>query len=125
MSIRTKAALALLLGSLAGFAGADDDRVEHYKGEPAETLEQALSNFTEYNARLARILEKESLTAADMNDIHQLTYTLENALGRIDEEVDNLEEVLESVHLASERGEEETVRGDGQSYLSTARKLAE
>lgn len=114
--------LAGLLLALATPALADE-RPDHFKGEPAETLEQALSNLSEYNAKLSELLAKDDLTPVDMHEVHQLTYTLENALQRLDREVDSLAETLEEVHLASESADSGTVREQGKAYLQKAGKL--
>src|SRR5210317_901812 len=90
-----------LLMSLSMLAHAED-RPTHYKSEPSETLEQAVQNFSEYNRKLEVLLNKEKLTAAEMATVHQLTYTLENALNKINAELDKLSETLEVVHKASE-----------------------
>lgn len=111
--------LALSL-PIAAFA---DDRPDHFKGEPSETMEQALANLAEYNGRLEAILAKDELGPEDTAEIHQLTYTLENALARIESEVEALEETLEEVHVASERYEVDTVRTQGRTYLDNAAKL--
>lgn len=115
-----------LLG-IASFtaAHADDERPEHFKGEPAETLDQALANFSEYNAKLAEILAREELTAKDLYEVHQLTYTLENALETIRNEYAGLAETLEEVHVASEHNDNATVKSRGQAYLETASKLVD
>lgn len=105
---------------LTPFAFADE--VEHFKGKPAETLEQAVSNFKEYNQKLEQILKGE-LSPEAMNEVHQLTYTLENALGKINEEFDTLAETLESIHLASERADANTVKASGQQYLDVSRQV--
>ncbi|HSH28776.1 MAG TPA: DUF6746 family protein [Thiohalobacter sp.] len=105
--------------------GLADDRPAHYAGEPAETLEQAVTNLSEYNTRLARILEQSELSSKDLHEIHQITYTLENALERLEEEVEELAEVLEEVHLASENADVGTVRARGSLYLESLRKIIE
>lgn len=104
---------------------ADDERPEHFKGEPAETLEQALANFREYNDKLAEVLARDELTAKDLYEVHQLTYTLENALERIRDEYEGLAETLEEVHIASEHNDNETVKSRGQAYLDAADKLVD
>ena len=73
--------------------------------------------------RLEAILAKDELGPEDTADSHQLTYTLENALARIESAVEDLEETLEAVHVASERYEVETVRTQGSRYLEDAAKL--
>lgn len=104
---------------------ADEDRPEHYEGEPAETLEQAVANLSEYNAKLEAIIEKDELTDADHAEIHELTYTLENALGKMREELDSMAENLEAVHLASEERDADVIAEKGPAYLSAAQTLVE
>lgn len=112
-------AIAALL--VAAPALADDD-TEHFKGQPADTLEQAVSNFSEYNQKLENVLSGD-LTPETMNEVHQLTYTLENALEKLDDEIDNLADTLEQVHKASERADTDTVRSAGEQYLNNSRKI--
>jgi len=113
---------ALLALSLSATAVADE-RPDHYSGERSDTLEQALANLADYNGQLEAILAKDELGPEDTAKIHELTYTLENALARIESEVEALEETLEEVHVASERYEVETVRTQGRKYLDNAAKL--
>lgn len=113
----------LLALSLSATAFADD-RPDHYEGEPSETMAQALANLADYSARLEAILARDELGPEDTAEIHRLTYTLENALDRIDSEVDALEEALEEVHVASERYQVDTVRTQGRRFLDGAAPLA-
>ncbi len=115
-------AVLVLAGPVSGLAS---ERPEHYKGEPAETLEQAVANFAEYNDKLAAILAQDKLTPEDLHQVHQLTYTLENALQRMDSELDGLAEALEEVHLASEKADRDRVKTRGGDYLETAGKLVD
>lgn len=101
---------------------ADEKRPEHFKGKPAATLEQAIKNFTAYNHKLQGILASE-LTPEKMAEIHQLSYTLENALEKIDDEVDQLKDALEHVHLGSEHMDYNKVKQQGRLYLENAAKL--
>jgi hypothetical protein len=110
-------ALALALPALA------EDRPDHYQAEQAETVEQAIANLHEYNAKLASLMEKEALTPEEVNQVHLLTYTLENALERLRDEYERLAEVLEEVHLASESVDADTVQRSGRDYLERAQKL--
>lgn len=98
------------------------EEVDHFEGQSAETLQQAVSNFKEYNQKLDKILGGD-LTPEDMNNVHQLTYTLENALGKINEEFDALAETLETIHLASERADSDAVKTNGEKYLSVSRQV--
>ncbi len=99
------------------------DRPDHFQGEPAETIEQALANFSEYNARLATLLEQDELSMADLALVHQLTYTLENALERIEIDLDKLSEALEALHLSSETANIEAARNNAENYLKAARRF--
>lgn len=122
MKTLTSIALSCLLSvALPALA---DERPDHYAGEPSETLEQALSNFSEYNDKLDKILSKDELSATDLNEVHQLTYTLENALEKIRSEYADLAEVLEEVHIASETTDSDSVKSKGQDYLETANKVS-
>lgn len=126
MSVFSRFFLLLLLATLIPLALAsddDDDRADHFEGEPSRTLEEALENFSEANARLAEIISQDSPDTQAVFEVHQLTYTLENALEKIRDEMEELAEVLEEVHLASERNDGETVKERGEVYLETARKI--
>lgn len=116
--------LALLL-TVAGGVAADerpaDDR--HFSGKEAATLKDAVRNLTEGNEQLAAYLEGESVEAADLGHIHELTYTLENAIAKIQEDLVTLATTLEEVHLASERGDADVVLESGRAYLSIADPL--
>lgn len=114
----------LVLTILLGTAAADDDRVEHFEGKPAETLEEAVANFAEANAEMAGLLEGR-LSDQDLVRIHELSYTLENALERISREVDSLAVTLEDIHVASEQMDRETIRTQGSTYLNEAQFLAQ
>lgn len=121
--IRSLSAAILAFSLAASSSVFADDRPDHYQGKPADTLEQAVANFSEYNKKLAQILAKKELVAADMHQVHELTYTLENALEKIRDELDDLEDVLEEVHQASESADIAKVKQYGQIYLDTSRKV--
>lgn len=120
-SLKLFAAVVALGVSAASWA--DSDRPAHAKGEPAETLQQAVTNLSEYNTRLEALLERDELTATDMHDVHMLTYTLENALQKIQADLQETAGVLEEVHIASETNEPDVVKEKGQVYLQSTRTL--
>ncbi len=92
---------AVFAVSLAVAGGAvAEDRPSHFKGQAAPDLNTAVANFSEYNNRLEKILAGE-LTDADLATVHELTYTLENALEKINIDLEELAEILEKVHIAS------------------------
>lgn len=113
---------ALLVLSLPSIAQ-DDERPDHFKGEASPTLQAAMTNLGEYNSQLAEILAKDELGPEDTARIHELTYTLERALAKIKSEVEDLEETLEDVHVASERYEVDVVKTQGRKYLKGAAQL--
>lgn len=120
----------ILIASLAmigfiGLAVADDhDRIDHFEGKPADTLPEAVANFSEYNHKLEAVLDGE-LSNEALVEIHELTYTLENALEKINEELARLADTLEELHVASEEYDAETALGKGREYLSVAREVIE
>lgn len=114
-------ALALCVGFAAPAMA--DQRPDHFKGKPAETLSAAVVNFSDYNKQLAAVLAKDSLEPADMVKVHELTYTLENALEKISAELTALADTLEEVHVASEKMDASAVKAQGQKYLGTAREI--
>ncbi len=126
--IKAKFATVLVAGLLMSItsqamASDDDDRVEHFEGKPARTVTEALENFREANARLAEIVAMDKPDTQVVYEVHRLTYTLENALEKIRDELEDLADVLEEVHLASERNDGETVRNRGAAYIEGAQRI--
>lgn len=119
LNARILLASTAMLFTLPGVASED---YEHYKGEPATSLEQAVANLSDYNNRLEKVLAGD-LTPESMNEVHQLTYTLENALGKMDEELEDIAQRLEKVHKASEQADPDTVRKQGKVYLEKTRTI--
>lgn len=112
-------AVCLGLALLAATLVQADERPDHYKGKPSNTLEQAVANFSEYNQRLKVLLASE-LTPLAMVEIHELTYTLEVALEKIHSETAKLKDTLEEVHVASEHMDMVSAKRSGDAYISTA-----
>lgn len=117
----TRVAFVAILAATPAVA---QDNVDHYAPKPSETLEQALENFSKYNVFMADIIAKDSLTPNDMEDVHQLTYTIEAALAKIIEESTALAVQLEIVHHWSEGTNAQRLKEHGQTYLEMAQKLA-
>jgi len=121
---------AITVAVLAGvgafsLSASADQQVQHYEAKPSETLEQAVKNFSEYNQKLSEILAKDEITAQDMDRIHQLTYTLEVALAKINEDMQQLPATLETLHLASEALNKAKVRGVGDVYLEIGQTVVD
>jgi Family of unknown function (DUF6746) len=102
---------------------AAEEKSGHFKGKPSETLEAALSNFSEYNDKLSEILKQDKLNPVDMQHIHELTYTLENALEKINASMIELAVLLEAVHVGSESGDTAAAQVEGARYLDMARQV--
>ncbi|CAM5349046.1 DUF6746 family protein [Thauera mechernichensis] len=117
-------AAVLTLGTLAtpAWASGPGEKYAHFEAKPSETLDQAVANFSEYNTKLQAILDG-AVSDGDMADVHQLTYTLETALAKMNEEMGKLAETLEEVHQASEKLDREGVIKHGKAYLETSRKV--
>lgn len=99
-----------------------EERVEHFKGLPSPDLATAVKNFSEYNELLAQQLNGE-LTPQALADIHQLTYTLEIALEKINQEMAALADTLEEVHVASETSAPEKLAEEGKKYMQAVAEL--
>lgn len=89
------------------------DRINHFEGKPADTLEQAMANFIEYNARLDGILEKTELTAEDLGTIHQLTYALA--------QMAQIADTPEDLNVAFETADLDGPRKHGEAYIHSTR----
>lgn len=119
----TLIALTLCFGlSAAALADDDDEMYQHYKPEKSENLQQAIKNLNKYNATLNELISGD-LDAQDQAKIHELTYTLEVALERLDDELDKAAEQLEEVHLGSESMDKERITENGKKYLKTLQKI--
>lgn len=119
LRLSTLAMTLALAFSTHGFA---QERVDHFKGLPSPDLATAVKNFSEYNERLAEKLSGE-LTPMALAEVHQLTYTLEIALEKINEEVAALADTLEEVHVASETNAPEKLAEEGKKYLDVVQTL--
>ena len=112
--------IALSLGLLSFEAvKAHDHEPKHFKGVPSETYQQAISNLQKYNPKLAEIMEKQKLTPNDMAESHVLTYTLENAIKRIQGHLNHTAKVLEEVHQSSEKAQYDKALAQGRGYLKS------
>jgi len=99
------------------------EEVDHYAPLPSDTLAEAVENFVTYNRKMEEVLAQDDLSVQDMEEVHQLTYTIEVALAKINAELGVLPAVLEEVHLASEGDDPDRLRALAETYLSQARLL--
>ena len=119
LSFSALAMAATLAFSATSFA---TERPDHFKGLPSPDLSSAVKNFTEYNDLLAEKLNGE-LTPLALMEIHQLTYTLEVALEKINDEMKALADTLEEVHIASETSAPEKLSEEGKKYMQVISEL--
>ncbi|WP_130538303.1 DUF6746 family protein [Thiomicrorhabdus indica] len=113
-----KIVLTSTLMALATASVASDDK--HFKGKMPTTYEQAQEYLVESKAKLAAILADGNVSRVEMGEIHQLTYSLENALEFMEEEIEQIQETLERVHKGSERGTNAQVFQDAQQFLNNS-----
>lgn len=116
------------LHATAGFA--DEKPVQHLIVDDITTYENAQVVFADTTAQLKT---KTTLDAAQLHDIHMITYSLEKAIAYF---ADNLEgdqqaaskkmaAVVELVHLASENNRKEETEVYLQEYFSQADAFAQ
>lgn len=94
-----------------------DENYDHFPSLAAPDMATAYCNLATYNKKLAAIMSKAELSAEDMVKVHELTYTLENAVIRMQQTLDTLAEDLEKVHKASEVLKHETIKQAGSDYM--------
>jgi len=99
-----------------------EERAEHYEGKEIENRSQAVETLKAVNGKLQTWLSGE-LTSQRMTKIHQISYTMENALPYLNGDTETASEHLEGMHLASERMEAGAVKTHGDAYLHTVREL--
>ena len=100
-----------------------DKNYQHFESKPATNLRMALCNLVQYNEKLGPLLEKDSPSALDLSKVHELSYTLENALIQLQSDLKQMALDLEDVHLASESMNAEVVKAKGAAYLQATTTL--
>ena len=116
---------ATLAFGLAALPATASDEVDHYEAEPSESLAEALENLAAYNAKVAAVMDRADLGVADMEEVHQYTYTMEQAVARIATEMEKTAEILERVHQSSEGDNPDALRGETEVYLDMTAPLTE
>ena len=113
---------SLLALALSLSANAFAEGPAHFEGQKFNDIAQAVSVFNEYNKRFEEKLGGE-LTGLDLHEIHELTYTMENAVAFITQSMYTVAEELEAVHQATEISNADVVRKSGQKYLELSRSI--
>ncbi|MCB1650498.1 MAG: cupredoxin domain-containing protein [Alphaproteobacteria bacterium] len=104
--------------------------VHHYEGHFVASSEDALRYLDDYSGQIGVISDKKTLAAGDLERIHELTYTLENAVDYLSahkaaaqEKLDAVDEAIQAVHHASENHKEAEVRAWIEPLLSAVAGL--
>ncbi len=119
-----KAVVTVLLVSSMFLGGhANSESIRHFEGKKANSYAEAIALLKTYNMELAGILAKESLGLSELGKIHELTYTLENALKTMQSEISVTAELLETLHQASERTDTGKAKKLGEAYLELSNQL--
>jgi hypothetical protein len=95
----------------------DHEQIDHFEGKKAKDWKAAIANLKQYNQKLEAALAQDQISTEDLAKIHNWSYTLENAVGRLRTELKKTAAHLEEVHLGSERGETDRIREHGRKYL--------
>ncbi|WP_288025234.1 DUF6746 family protein [Thauera sp.] len=118
----TLGALTVVSSAALANDAAPANRVSHYQGQQAESIVQTMANLREANAKLRALLAGE-VGEYDIHDIHSLSYTLEDSLARIAEEVKQLHNTVADMHFASEGLKRDAVIDFGTAYLEGIDKI--
>ena len=97
--------------------------INHFKGEQVNDLSSALCNLKKYDVQLAQ-LTKQKMTLEQAAQVHELTYTLEVAIQKVQAEVNMAVEELENAHKGSEVADFDKVKRASATYLAVTQMLA-
>jgi hypothetical protein len=98
-----------------------DDAIDHYEGKEFKNKKEAYKTLKETSAEMAEVAASEKLDVAKMEQIHQTSYTTEDAVAYLAkknkrDDMKPLAEKLEEVHISSERHLPEKLRRDFIAY---------
>jgi len=113
--------ISALLFGLAAQVNATD--VDHFKGTPSPDLKTALCNLKTFDQKLKAATTGETLTPEQMAEVHELTYTLEVAVQRVQSELEIVAEELENAHKGSEVMDNAKVKSGAYQYLLRTKLL--
>lgn len=101
------------------------EQYRHFPSIDAPTTSVALCNLASYNKKLQAVVNKDTLTAEDMVKVHELTYTLENAVIKLQKDLDAIAINLEKVHKASEVLDRAVINDSGKQYLAAIQLIVD
>lgn len=96
-----------------------EEKYSHFPAIESTDLQTAICNIQTYNQKLNAILRKPELTAQDMVKVHELTYTLENAVNFLKASLEQTSVDLEKVHKASEVLDASIIKNAGKAYMDS------
>lgn len=100
-----------------------DEDYDHFPALQAPDTSVAICNLNNFNAKLQAILNKPQIGVEDMVKVHELTYTLENAVQRLQQDLVVIADDLERAHKASESLQQDMLRTSSNAYLSALELL--
>ncbi|AZZ97112.1 DUF6746 family protein [Pseudoalteromonas sp. R3] len=124
-----KTLIVLLMTAVVAFsAHADEKSIQHLKVADVTSVEDARKIFIE---KTSEIRSKRDLDAAELQDIHVITYTLEksvefftlNLIGDKKKLAEDIAVVVEDIHINSERNRKEETQKHLNQYFVLADKF--
>ena len=79
------------------------DKSAHYAATAPKTTEQALALLHSAYRTIAENMQKASLTPANLEAIHEQSYLLEAALGKLQQDDSYAPELIETISIQTER----------------------
>ena len=113
---------SLAIGLLAQSAHSDE-QYAHFPALESNDLQTAICNIQTYNQKLNAILSAPEITVQDMVKVHELTYTLENAVNFLKGSLEQTSIDLEKVHKASEVLDASIIKNAGKRYMNSTTML--
>lgn len=121
--MRSITKLTLVFAALVSNFVVAEESYNHFPSLPSNDTQTAICNLNTYNLKLQEIISKKRISPEDMVKIHELTYTLENAVARLQTTLEVTAVELEKVHKASERMDSKVVKHSGDSYIQQLETL--
>lgn len=103
-------------------ANAYSEDAKHFEGKKFDNITDAVAVLKDYNQRFEDKMNGE-LDALALHEIHELSYTMEDAVAFITSTLYTVAEELEAVHQATEHASPGTVRTSGAKYLELSRAI--
>lgn len=116
--LATSSLMALIISSSVAAT-----EINHFKGTPSPDLKTALCNLQTFDKQLLAATTGKKLTPEQMAEVHQLTYTLEVAVQRVQSELAIVAEELENAHKGSEVMNNDKVKSGAMEYLARTKLL--